>query len=88
MPYAVYGKPYGRVSSILLMLTSRSDSFVEHSHISFYESKLDDGEPNSNGLDDRVRKKLYGFWQTLLCTQFNNLACSSSLIIDFFFQHT
>ena len=44
------------MSSILVMLTSRSDSYFERSNISFCENKLDGVELNFNAFDDRVRK--------------------------------
>ena len=45
------------MSSILVTFTSRSDSYFQRLNISFYASKLDGVELNSEGLDDRVRKK-------------------------------
>ena len=42
------------MSSILVTLMSRSDSYFERSNISFYENKLDGVELNSNGPDNRV----------------------------------
>ena len=53
------------MSSILVKLTSRSDSYLESSNTSFYENKLDGVELSPNGLDDRVPKsgqKILLFW--------------------------
>ena len=44
------------MSSIMVTLTTRSDSYFERSNISFFENNLDGVELNSNCLDDRVRK--------------------------------
>ena len=54
--YTVCGKPYERVSPILVTVTSRSDSIFEHSNISAKENKRDGVDLNSNGLDYCVRK--------------------------------
>ena len=45
----------GKVSSILVTLTSRSDSNFERSIISLKETKPDGVDFNSNGLDYCVR---------------------------------
>ena len=52
----VCGKPYERVSQILVTLTSHSDSHFEHSNTSFSENKLDGVDLNSNCRDCGVRK--------------------------------
>ena len=44
------------MSPIYVTLTSNSDSSFELSNISLKESKRDDVDPNSNGLDYYVRK--------------------------------
>ena len=44
------------MSSILVTLTSRSDSDIERTNISFYENELDGVERNSKRLDDRFQK--------------------------------
>ena len=46
--YLVCGKPYERVSPILVTLTSHSDSNYERSNISFKENKPDGVDPNSH----------------------------------------
>ena len=55
----VCGKPYGKVSPILVTLTSRSDSTFrtfERLSVSLKENKLDGVNPNSNDIDYYVRK--------------------------------
>ena len=49
-------KTIGKVSHILVTLTSRSDSNFERSNISLKENKPDGADPNSNGLDHYVQK--------------------------------
>ena len=59
----------GKVSPILVTLTSRIDSDFERSKFSLKENKPDDVDPNFNDLDYYVRKnegKFYGFRQTEL----------------------
>ena len=50
-------KTAGRVSPILVTLTSRSDSNFERSNISLKENRWDGVDSNSNGFDHCVRKK-------------------------------
>ena len=60
-------KTVGKVSPILVTLTSRNDSNFESSNISLKEKKPDGVNPNSNDIDHYVRKmkeKFYGFRQT------------------------
>ena len=60
-------KTVGKVSPILVTLTSRSDSDFERSNVSLKENKPDGVNPNSNVIDCYVRKnegKFYGFRQT------------------------
>ena len=45
------------MSSILVTLTSRSDSNFERSNITLKEDKRDGVDPNCNGLEYCVRKK-------------------------------
>ena len=49
-------KTVGKVSPILVTLTSRSDSNFERSNINLKENKRDDVDFNSNGFDYCVRK--------------------------------
>ena len=49
-------KIVGKVSPILVTLTSRSDSDFEHSNVSLKENKPDGVYPNSNDIDYCVRK--------------------------------
>ena len=49
-------KTEGKVSPILVTLTSGSDSNFERSNIFFKENKWDGVDKNSNGLDYCVRK--------------------------------
>ena len=49
-------KTVGKVSPILVTLTSRSDSDFESSNVSLKEYKPDGVNPNSNDIDDDVRK--------------------------------
>ena len=49
-------KIVGKVSPILVTLTSRSDSDVESSNVSLKENKPDGVNPNSNDIDSYVRK--------------------------------
>ena len=53
---AVCGKPWERMSPILVKLTSYSDSNFERSNISFKENKPDGVDSNSNGFNYCVRK--------------------------------
>ena len=46
----------GKVSPILVMLTSRNDSNFESSNVSLKENKPDGVNPNSNDIDYYVRK--------------------------------
>ena len=52
----VCGKPYERVSPILVTLTSRSDSNFERSNVSLKENKRDGVDSNSNGFGYCARK--------------------------------
>ena len=49
-------KTVGKVSPILVTLTSRSDSDFERSNVSFKENKPDGVNPNSNDIDYYVPK--------------------------------
>ena len=49
-------KTVGKVSPILVTLTSRSDSDVESSNVSLKENKPDGVNPKSNDIDHYVRK--------------------------------
>ena len=49
-------KTAGKVSPILVTLTSRSDSDFERSNVSLKENKPDGVNPNSNDIDNYVRK--------------------------------
>ena len=49
-------KTAGKVSPILVTLTSRSDSDFEISNVSLKENKPDGVNPNSNDIDYYVRK--------------------------------
>ena len=49
-------KTMGKVSPILVTLTSRSDSDSERSNVSLKENKPDGVNPNSNDIDHYVRK--------------------------------
>ena len=49
-------KTVGKVSPILVTLTSRSDSDFESSNVSLKENKPDGVNPNSNDIDYYVRK--------------------------------
>ena len=64
----------GKVSPILVTLTSRSDSDFKRSNISFNENKLDDIDLSSDSLTtafERTKEKFYGFRQTELADTFN-----------------
>ena len=66
---SVCGKPWEKVSPILVTLTSRSDSNFERSNMSLKDNNRDCVDSNSNGFDYSVRKnkgKFYGFRQTEL----------------------
>ena len=55
--YSVCGmKTVGKVSPILVTLTSRSDSDFERSNVSLKENKSDGVNPNSDDIDYNVRK--------------------------------
>ena len=54
--HTVCGKPWERVSPILVTLTSRGDSNFERSNISLKENKPDGVDSNSNGFGYCVRK--------------------------------
>ena len=57
-------KTVGKVSPILVTLTSRSDSDFERSNVSLKENKPDGVNPNSNDIDYYIRKnegKFFGF---------------------------
>ena len=49
-------KTVGKVSPILVTLTSRNDSDFESSNVSLKENKPDAVNPNSNDIDYYVRK--------------------------------
>ena len=49
-------KTVGKVSPILVTLTSRNDSEFESSNVSLQENKLDGVKPNSNDIDYYVRR--------------------------------
>ena len=49
-------KTVGKVSLVLVTVTSRSDSGVESSNVSLKENKPDDVNPNSNDIDYYVQK--------------------------------
>ena len=49
-------KTVGKVSPILVTLTSRSDSDFKQSNVSLKENKPDGVSPNSNEIDHYVRK--------------------------------
>ena len=49
-------KTVGKVSLILVTLTSRSDSDFKSSDVSLKENKPDSVNPNSNDIDYYVRK--------------------------------
>ena len=69
-------KTVGKVSPILVTLTSRNDSDFESSNVSLKENKPNSVNPNFNDIDYYVRKneeKIYGFRQTVL----NNLKVSN-----------
>ena len=54
--------------SIVLTLTSCSDSYLERSNISFYENRLDSVELNGSGLDVKVQKnRLKILWFSADC---------------------
>ena len=58
-------KTVGKLSPILVTLTSRSDSDVESSNVSLKENRPDGVNPNPNDIDQYVRKnEFYGFGQT------------------------
>ena len=62
-------KTVGKVSPILVMLTSRNDSNFESSNVSLKENKPDGVNPNSNYIDYFFRKnegKILWFRQTEL----------------------
>ena len=48
-------KTVGKVSPILVRLTSRNDSDFQSSNVSLKENKPDDVNPNSNDIDYYVR---------------------------------
>ena len=55
------------MSSTLVTLMSRSDSYFERSNLSFYENRLDGVELDSNVLMagfKRIDRKFYDFRQT------------------------
>ena len=54
--YAVCGKPWEKVSPILVTLMSHSNSDFERSNVSLKENKPDGVNPNSNDIDCYVRK--------------------------------
>ena len=59
----------GKMSPILVKLSSGCDSHFELSNTSFSESKLDGVDLNSSRHDcgfERTEEKFYGFWQTAL----------------------
>ena len=64
-------KTVGKVSPILVTVTSHSDSNFERSNISLKENKRDGVDQNHNGLIhataafERKKKKFYGFQQTV-----------------------
>ena len=49
-------KTVGKVSPVLVTLTSRNDSNFESSNVSLKENKPDGVDPNSNDIDYYVRK--------------------------------
>ena len=49
-------KTVGKVSPILVTLTSRSDSDFESSNVSLKENKPDGVNPNSNDIDHCIQK--------------------------------
>ena len=53
--YTICGKPVGKVSRILVTLTSGSDSHFERSKVNLKANKPD-GNPNCNDIDYYVRK--------------------------------
>ena len=60
-------KAVGKVSPILVMLTSRNDSDFESSNVSLKENKPDGNNLNSNDIDitfERMKEKFNGFRQT------------------------
>ena len=62
-------KTIGKVSPILVMLTSRSDSDFESSNVSLKENKPDGINPNSNDIDYYVRKnEMKILWFLVGCT--------------------
>ena len=78
--YSACGKPWERVSPILITLTSRNDSNFEQSNISLQENKWNGVDLNSTGPTaafetrfERTKEKYYGFQQTV----FINRACIS-----------
>ena len=52
----VYGKPWEKVSPIMVTVRSRSDSDSERSNVSLKENIPDGVNPNSNDIDYYVRK--------------------------------
>ena len=65
--YLSLRKTVGKVSPILVTLTSRSDSNFERSNISLNETKPDGVDSNSNGLDyslEITKGNFDGFRQT------------------------
>ena len=68
-------KTVGKVSPILVTLTSRSNSDFERSKVSLKENRPDGVDPNSNDIDYYVRKNEYGFRQTVLirCSKLANI---------------
>ena len=63
-------KTVGKVSPILVTVTSRSDSDFERSNVSLKDNKPDGVNPNSNDIDYYLRKnegKFDGFRQSVHC---------------------
>ena len=56
VPLLSLRKTVGKVSPILVTLTSRSDSEFESSNVSLKENKPDGVNPNSNDIDYYVRR--------------------------------
>ena len=54
--YCSLRKTVGKVSLILVTLTSRNDSDFESSNVSLQENKPDGVNPNSNDIEHYVRK--------------------------------
>ena len=67
-------KAIGKVSPILVTLTSHSDYDFERSNISFKENKPDGVDLNSNVVTtafERTKEKFYDFRQTAMATHVN-----------------